>query len=361
MPLALAARDAGHEVIFGTGESFLARVADLGFDARRLGEALDWGFERAAANHPEFLNPEQPAFGAHMFVDVLGERSLRDMNNLIDETQPDLVVFEGTDVGAGVAASAAGIPALHHSLSVWPAAFRDAMRERLPGLWQTAGTEEKVDVTVGDAYLDIWPESMQAPEARTETVRHIPLRPVPWGDPSTKVPEWVEGVSGPLVFVSLGTMFWGKELLRKVIDALVHVDADALVLAGVDATPDELPAGSERIHVAGFVDQPGVLSRADVVIDHGGAGTMLGALANGLPQLVLPEGADRPYTAASLEASGAGLVLKPREASEAEITDAVRRLLEDATYRDRAKELQHEIRQMPSPAEVVSELEAVAG
>jgi UDP:flavonoid glycosyltransferase YjiC (YdhE family) len=356
VPLALAARKRGHDVTFASGESFLPKLASWGFETRKAGDAIEDAFPKAAAAYPHLLNPERPEFGAAMFVDVLGHRSLEDMKPVLEDVRPDLVVYEATDVGAAVAAAAAGLPVVCHSLSSWIGVFRDVLRARIPELWEAAGATESVDVTVGHTFLDIWPRSMQAPDAFTETNRHQPLRAIPWGDPSSTVPEWVESAPGPLVFVSLGTVFWGKDLLPKLVDALASIDVDALVLAGVDASPDELPQ-TDRVRVAGFVDQPAILRRADAVVHHGGAGTLLGALANGVPAVVLPEGADRPHTATSLVESGAGIRLEPREASAGDVAAAVQTVLEDDAIRRRAREIQAEVADAPAPSEVLEHLE----
>lgn len=354
-PLARAAQEAGHDVIFASGGSFLPRLEAWGFRTAKVGEAIEWGFERAAAQFPQLLQPEVPAFGGRMFVDVLGPRTAEDLRLVLAEERPDVVVYEATDVGAAVAAAEAGIPAVCHSLSVWADAFSDALRERESALWKAGPA---LDYTVGDVFLDIWPPSMQPAGAATGSKEHWSLRPDSWGDPSAEVPSWMDSADGPLIFVSLGTVFWGKELLGKVIDALDEMECEALILAGVDATPDDLPTKSPRLHVSGFVNQREVLRRVDLVIHHGGAGTMLGALSQGLPALALAQGADRPFTAASLVGRGAGLCLVPQEATPGDIADAVQTLLAESRYRESAMEVQKEIEAMPSPADTVARLES---
>lgn len=358
-PLAAAARDAGHEVIFASGDDFLPRLREWGFETRKVGEGIESGYQRAAAQFPELLNPESPLFGAKMFVDILGKSALEDMASVISEVKPDVVVYEATDVGAGVAAAAAGLPVACHSLSLWVDAFLDGIRERSQILWEAVGMDEVVDPTVGHAFVDIWPPSMQSQDAAKGAERHWLLRPLTWGDAGAEVPPWMDHIDGPFVFVSLGTVFWGKELLSKVIEALMDVDCDAIVLAGVDATPDDFPMKSDRLRIAGFVNQAEVLRRADLVIHHGGAGTMLGALSQGLPALTLAEGADRPYTADVLQRRGASIALEPRAASAGDISDAVTTLLNDKNYRAVASEVKEEIEGMPAPAQVVAQLESL--
>lgn len=359
MPLAYAMRDAGNDVIFGTGDSFMQRLKGWGFPVRKVGEELAWGFERASQRFPELLNPERPEFGGAIFVDVLGVRSLEDMSVMIEAERPDLVVYEATDVGAAVAAGRAGVPAACFGISLWIEPFLDSLRSRSATLWEAASSEPSLDVTVGDMLLDQWPESMQTTASKERAARYQPLRPIPWADPSSDAPGWLGSRERPFVFVSLGTMFWGKDLLRKVIESLDGLDVDALVLAGADATPDELPS-SDNVRVSGFIDQPAVLQRADLVIHHGGAGTILGSLANGLPQLILPEGADRPFTAANVKDAGAAIALEPRDASVDDIARAVKELMNENRYRIRAEEIGAEIARMPAPEEVVGVLEGLA-
>jgi UDP:flavonoid glycosyltransferase YjiC (YdhE family) len=357
-PLAKAAQDAGHEVVFASGKAFLDRLRGWGFQTAEVGEGIEWGFEQAAERFPDLLQPEQPEFGARMFVDVLGPRSLHDMNRVIAETQPDVVVYEVTDVGAGVAALASETTAVSHSLSRSARVFFDALRARMHVLWEELERDAVGDVLTGDVYLDIWPESMRAPEECGLARHQWSLRPITWADPSGMVPEWLAKIRGPLVFVSLGTVFYGRDVLPKVIAALEALDCDALVLAGVDLTPEDLAVSTDRIRVAGFVNQAEVLRHADVVVHHGGAGTLLGTLSRGLPALSIGAGADRPMTSESLVKRGAGLALDPWTATSEGIAQAISKLLAESIYRQQAEEVRREIERMPSPGEIVAQLEA---
>ena len=58
-----------------------------------------------------------------------------------------------------------------------------------------------------------------------------------------------------------------------------------------------------------YLPHSAVLPRCDVVVSHGGSGTVIGALAAGLPSVVLPMGADQPLNAARCEALGVGVAL----------------------------------------------------
>ena len=65
------------------------------------------------------------------------------------------------------------------------------------------------------------------------------------------------------------------------------------------------------MHVERFVPQADVFGHASLVVTHGGSGTTLGALAAGLPLVVVPLFADQPDNARRVEAVGAGVIAEP--------------------------------------------------
>jgi UDP:flavonoid glycosyltransferase YjiC (YdhE family) len=101
------------------------------------------------------------------------------------------------------------------------------------------------------------------------------------------------------------------------------------------------------------------LSHCDVVVSHGGSGTVLATLAAGLPQLCLPQGADQFLNAAATTAAGAALSLSPGEVTADAVRDAIVRLLADVAVRDAARSISSSIASMPSPDEVAATLSEI--
>jgi UDP:flavonoid glycosyltransferase YjiC (YdhE family) len=83
---------------------------------------------------------------------------------------------------------------------------------------------------------------------------------------------------------------------------------------------------------------------------------MLGAFAAGLPQLLLPQGADQFTNAEVVLEAGAGARLLADEFSSDAITDTAKALLDNENARASAKRLADEIAAMPSPDEVVARI-----
>jgi UDP:flavonoid glycosyltransferase YjiC (YdhE family) len=138
------------------------------------------------------------------------------------------------------------------------------------------------------------------------------------------------------------------------------LDVDALVTVGPDGDPSALGRLPALVRVERFVPQGVLLAHVDVVAHHGGSGTMLGALSHGLPQLLMPHGADQFLNAQALLDTGAGHRLLPEEISPESVADAVRALLSEPGYREAATRLADEIAAMPAPAETVPKLERLA-
>ena len=101
-----------------------------------------------------------------------------------------------------------------------------------------------------------------------------------------------------------------------------------------------------------------LLPHCALVVSHGGAGTMFGALSHGLPQLIIPQGADQFLNAEAAAASGVALTMAASEVSAEAVARAARRLLDEPAYSQAARRVQHEILAMPDATRVLSSLTA---
>ena len=108
-----------------------------------------------------------------------------------------------------------------------------------------------------------------------------------------------------------------------------------------------------------YIPQMTLLPSCNVVVSHAGSGTVLATLGLGIPQLCLPQAADQFLNAAAVVRSGAGLAIPPQEVDSCGVAAAVRRLLGDGTFRQRARLVADEIASMPSPDEVAAVLETL--
>src|SRR5262249_50643284 len=145
---------------------------------------------------------------------------------------------------------------------------------------------------------------------------------------------------------------------QRVIDALGDLPVRGLVtLGGVFAPSDfRLPP---NVVAVGSAPHRAVFPSARAVVAHGGHGTVMKALAQGLPLLCVPLGRDQADNAARVVEAGAGLRLRPR-ASRAAIRRAAARLLGEPAFADAAGRMAAEIARDGAADRAVAELEGLA-
>jgi UDP:flavonoid glycosyltransferase YjiC (YdhE family) len=160
----------------------------------------------------------------------------------------------------------------------------------------------------------------------------------------------------PRVYLSFGTVFNQQPALVAAAHALLSLGAELVVTVGANGDPQRFAPRLPQLHVYRFIDQAALLPCCDAVVSHGGAGTLLGAAAHGLPQLVLPQGADHFRNARALAAAGAGLMLAPAAQTADGLRAAARQLFADGRYASAAKRLAAEMAAMPTADELASAL-----
>jgi UDP:flavonoid glycosyltransferase YjiC (YdhE family) len=111
------------------------------------------------------------------------------------------------------------------------------------------------------------------------------------------------------VYVTLGTepQFSRAELLQQLADAAAASAPGVVVTTGPHPS-DAVVAPHAGVRIVQYLPQSLVLPVVDAVVAHGGAGTTVGALLHGLPQLVVPGPApSQQASAARVVAAGVGL------------------------------------------------------
>ena len=278
------------------------------------------------------------------------------MSAACEEWRPELVLREPAEYASAVAAEAAGLP--HRRVAIGLAwsdrqmteIARPALEARAPGI---------TDVIQESPYLTVWPESLEEPSDRgpADTRRFsdpgADAPPEPLGD------HW-PGDDRPLVYLSFGsvtgTLPTAPALYRSALEAASALDARVLVTTGNELDLEALGEPPPNVHLARWIPQKDVLSEASLVVSHGGSGTTLGALAAGLPLVVVPLFADQPPNAKRVAEVGAGLVVEPRREHDAALPsgidpDALRAAivsaLGDPALAERARTMAAEMRALP--------------
>jgi MGT family glycosyltransferase len=131
-----------------------------------------------------------------------------------------------------------------------------------------------------------------------------------------------------------------------------------VVTTGPSIAPDALAAPANAT-IARFVPHQQVLPRASIVVTHGGLGTVMAALSQGVPMVCVPMGRDQFFNAAMVERLGAGRTVT-MDADCDTIRGVVEGILEDPQAKAAAKAMAGVIAGYGGGADAVRELEELA-
>ena len=361
LPIASAARSAGHELLFATGPDVTEVAAAQGFEAVSVG--LDSGAEIRDA-----LAAEKPARGdirkfvfTRFFAGRELEPRLRDLEAKCLPRRPDVILHDIADLAAPVAAAVAKVPLV--SVGFGPLldpTVADAAGMAGEASWRSRGLKlPKWAGMYRDLYVDPCPPMLQVPAiAELPAVQQLGPGQLEWTTP----PDWIGEVKAPLVYVTFGTVFnRDHTVFRRVLEALARLPVEVVVTVGKNNDPAAFGPQPKTTRIFQFVPQNTLLPHCRAVVAHGGAGTFLGALAHGIPLLFMPQSADQFYNASRAVAAGAALSLTPEHASVEAIAGAVARILGDPAIAAAAQGAAKQLAAMPGPAEVVTRIERMRG
>jgi UDP:flavonoid glycosyltransferase YjiC (YdhE family) len=367
IPLARALEAGGHRVVVATDPGFCAYVRRVGFEAHPAGLDQPEAQARFVAQTPGWAQtpPEDrmPLQFPGLFAGVRAPRMLDDLEGIMADVRPDIVIHETAELAGAIAAEVAGVPHVEHSFGILrPAIVRAVASEIVAPLAARRGVPNPgVGGSGGELYLDICPPGIQRPEI-AEVPNVQPLQPLGFDEGGAALPRWVGDLPArPTVYVTMGTVFNSATgVFASVLDGLRGEPINVIVTVGESGDPAVLGAQEANVHIERYIPQSLILPHCDLVVSHAGSGATIGALAAGVPMLALPQGADQFLNAEAITRRGAGLRLLPRELTPSAVRDATRRLLDEPDFADVARIEQQEIRKMPLPEMVVARLEALA-
>jgi MGT family glycosyltransferase len=195
-------------------------------------------------------------------------------------------------------------------------------------------------------------------EDRPATVRYVGPQLVDLPGPAWTSP-WPADDRRPLVLVGFSTSFQDHvPVLQRVLDGLAALPVRVLLTTGDTIEPDELRAPPNAV-VVQKAPHVAVMREASFVVTHGGHGTVIRAVAAGLPTLLVPHGRDQNDNAKRVTERGAGLEL-PASASAEDFAEAARRLLEEPGFRASAERLGQAVRAEADASPIVELLEEAA-
>lgn len=365
LPIARAACAAGHAVAFGCAPPMAPPVEAAGFRALAMG---------AGASRPRERLPLRPVDRRREERDLrerFARRAARHRMPLAiahcRAWRPDVVVCDETDFGSALAAERLGLPCATVAVTATGSFVRaEVVGEVLEELRAEHGLppDPGLESPRRSLVLSPFPPSLRDPARPPPPTEH-PFRPFAAGSGErARAPAWASVRAGaPTLYLTLGTVFNTEsgDLLARALEGLRALPANLLVTVGPGLEPAELGPQPPHVRVERYVPQAEVLPHCDLVVSHAGSGSLLGALAHGLPSVLVPIGADQPLNAERGAALGVAEVLDALALTPQSVRDAAARVLGDRAFARNAASLRDEIAALPGPAHAVGLLERLAG
>jgi UDP:flavonoid glycosyltransferase YjiC (YdhE family) len=379
-PFAHASLGAGHEVLVAAQHQHAGNVERVGLPFAPFGEPPPEQWMPLLA---DFGQTDMATANALMIGDYFARldtaAALPGLRAIVEDWRPDVIVRDCWEFASTLLAEQYGIPVARVALGLV------AVEEMSIGLAAPALDVARAGLGLppdpaGDRlrdtpFLTMIPAPLEDPAAPVPKVIHRFRHAV--SDDAPPLGEWWPGNDDPLVYLTFGSVTAGAHLpyfpafYRAAIDALAPLPVRVLLTIGDRRDPTELGPLPPNVHVEEWVAQDAVAPRVAAIVGHGGHGTTLGALAHGVPQVVVPLfSIDQWENAAAVERAGAGVALdaeratrsvlgRPGPATLEPLGAAVQRVLDDPSHRREARRVADAMRALPPVGAAVDALVAL--
>jgi UDP:flavonoid glycosyltransferase YjiC (YdhE family) len=400
--VAKALRLAGHEVLFVSDEANrrAAQCSGLAFASWKTAPN-----RQTLGDNADPLRDWKPRL-PHAIVGQVcqavmtgpAERYAMDALAMIERFAPDVVVSNELLLGVMAAGEAANVPVALLTSNVWCYPTRTDVPPFGPGFapWGSPAGQRRDRIVrqMISGWYDVGLEDLNRARARLGLGRlsrcldqldrcaqvllgvsqafDYGVATAPPGfvyvGPLGQTPDWVERGDAnldlidprrPNVLVSFSTTHQNQAAtVKRTISALARLDVKAIVTLGPAIRARGLPT-AKNVTIVARADHDVLVPLCDLVVCHGGHGTVMRPLIHGKPVICLPTGRDQPDNAQRIAAAGAGLRL-PRGAGSWRIARAIRRVLSQTSFTSAAQALGAAIaRDDVGPAKAVATLEAM--
>lgn len=181
-----------------------------------------------------------------------------------------------------------------------------------------------------------------------------------------RLKDWLEdsaALNYPIIYVQVGAHFGAPNfwpyLVKVLKDQPVRIAASLGSMKGGSIRTPELTVPPNFI-VDYHIPQGVVMPYAQAVISSGNTTSVLGALRNGLPILIIPNGGEQKDNAEYCQRIGVSLTLSPHNMTEKVMEDTIKKLLQEPKLRHQSLHLMQMFKQIDGFKKAADLLEILA-
>jgi UDP:flavonoid glycosyltransferase YjiC (YdhE family) len=380
-PFGRAALRAGHDVLVTAQRQHRGNVERAGLPFALVDEPPDAAWMPLLAEFAQLdFDTANAVMIGEYFARLDTTAALPGLRAIVEEWRPDVMVRETWEFASTLVAELYDIPIVRVALGL------ASLEETTIGLAAPALNEARAELGLpadpsGDRlratpYFTAIPEPLEDPAVPSPRLTRRFCHGLPADAPP--LTDWWPGNDDPLVYVTFGSITaaahlpYFPALYRAAIDALAPLPVRVLLTIGDHRDREELGPLPPNVHVEDWVPQDAVAPHAAAIVGHGGHGTTLGALALGVPLVVVPLfSGDQWVNAAAVARAGAGVALDADRPTRAALTvpgpattdalgPAVQRVVGDPSYRRAAQGIAAAMSALPPTAAAVGALAEIS-
>jgi MGT family glycosyltransferase len=392
-------REQGHAVRFLAARSLESPLTREGFTYEAFQQTPDLGSARPETDQLRDWEARTPIGAVHALFNVMcgpAAAHAADVVGNLQATPTDVVACDFMLLGAFVGAEACRIPnvALVHTVAVipldglppipyglqpaqgLPGRLRDKLlrraRDRVLRRWLRVLNDARARYQLAplSTVYDQWFRAQRLLILSSPTfdfsASHLPenvryVGPAFWEAPTDTSLDLPEPARAPFVLASLSTTYQAEgRYLRVLIAALGGLPVDAVVTTGAGYDATDFAPLPENVVVRPYAPHGPLLDRAAVMITHSGHGSVMSALAHGVPLLCVPFARDQRDIAVRAVATGAAVRLRPTGLSARKLSRATEQVLERPGYREAARRMQASLATEDGAGNAADEITAAA-
>jgi len=355
LPYAKALQEQGHDVRICTPATAAEKLGKAGLDHVPGPDTTMDEIVTAFAGTEGLSEDQKDALTIpRFFVELSARKALPTLQETIRVWRPDLIVRESCEFAALVAAEDAGIP--HVRIAIlhcdMEKKFATLSADAVDDLRCSVGlSADQAAALIAEPVFTAFPTALG--ETRVAPYAPEPMRVAMPPDVVSKDvsrPSWAPSNDEELVYITFGTQSGTTDreraIYRTALDAVAGLPVRVLLTTGPNMAEHPLGPIPSNVVVETFVPQAQVFQYAKAVVTHGGSGTVLGALAAGLPLIVAPMFADQPDNARAVAATGAGVAVF--DADVERLRTGIEQVMGSSEYLTSARFVATEMTKMPS-------------
>ena len=231
-----------------------------------------------------------------------------------------------------------------------------------------------VDLLAGDLSLIVGtPETDPLPSSASV----VYVGPIVWQRGNATLPDWVAalGRDKPVIWVYSGNPRYGNAptpidsivVIRAAIAALGDAPVQVVLSTGYQEVPKEIGSLPSNFRHAVYLPGRAMAERCDLMVHHGGHGSVMTGLAAGTPAVIIPTITERESNARRVVALGAGEIVLPVDGADGEkhigvdeFKATVHRVLNEPGYRTSSRRVAESMRQFGGAREAADRIEQFA-